>query len=243
MAAIPFIIYFMGTGANHSLLPFTSVAIAMLLFSAVSFVARFALLGNSDAKSVLLIDLGGVITKFIVAYVLVFIGYAVTGLLIGLLTQFLVVAFAALIQGSKSFRFNLNWKFGLEVLREGLINMPAKLARTFIFSLIVVLLAFIGINSSEIGVFYVALMISVIAGSLVSSMAYMGIPASSISNTDLSSGSVRIGLSLTAPIIAALIVAPGFVLSIIGKGSINFVSFIDKHFPIFYSDDGNLKVQ
>jgi O-antigen/teichoic acid export membrane protein len=47
-------------------------------------------------------------------------------------------------------------------------------------------------------------------------MAYMIIPASSASMSDLSSGSLRIGLSLTAPLIATLIVAPKVILSMIG---------------------------
>jgi O-antigen/teichoic acid export membrane protein len=45
----------------------------------------------------------------------------------------------------------------------------------------------------------------------------MAIPASSATNKDLSSNSLRIGLAFTAPVIAALIVAPSAFLSIIGK--------------------------
>jgi O-antigen/teichoic acid export membrane protein len=59
-------------------------------------------------------------------------------------------------------------------------------------------------------------MISMYGGSLVSSMAYMVIPASTMSKTDLSSGSIRVAISLTAPLIAGLIAVPGLVLSIIG---------------------------
>jgi O-antigen/teichoic acid export membrane protein len=47
-------------------------------------------------------------------------------------------------------------------------------------------------------------------------MAYMVIPASTMTQTDLTSGSIRIGISLTAPIIALLISSPHFVLSLIG---------------------------
>ena len=86
-----------------------------------------------------------------------------------------------------------------------------------ILSLSVVLLASFGISSSEIGIFYVALMVSIVAaGGLASSMAYMVIPASAASKTDLSSSSARIGVSLTAPLVAALITSPKFILSIIG---------------------------
>jgi O-antigen/teichoic acid export membrane protein len=98
----------------------------------------------------------------------------------------------------------------------GIVNMPSIFSRTLIVSLSVVLLASFGITSSEIGVFYIALMISVVASGLISSMAYMAIPLSSMTQTDLASRSIRIGISLTAPIMTVLITSPDFVLSLIG---------------------------
>jgi O-antigen/teichoic acid export membrane protein len=59
-------------------------------------------------------------------------------------------------------------------------------------------------------------MISIVGAGLASSMSFTVIPASSESKADLSSGSLRLGLSLTAPVIAALVVAPKDILSIIG---------------------------
>ena len=59
-------------------------------------------------------------------------------------------------------------------------------------------------------------MISVVAAGLISSTAYMVIPASSMAQKDLVSGSIRIGISLTAPIITVLLVSPKFILSLIG---------------------------
>jgi O-antigen/teichoic acid export membrane protein len=47
-------------------------------------------------------------------------------------------------------------------------------------------------------------------------MAYMVIPASYISKTDLSLGSMRIGIGFTAPIIAALVTSPKLILSLVG---------------------------
>jgi O-antigen/teichoic acid export membrane protein len=60
------------------------------------------------------------------------------------------------------------------------------------------------------------MMLSVVGGSLASSMSFTVIPASTESKLDLSSGSLRLGLSLTAPIVAAFLVAPKDILSIIG---------------------------
>jgi len=87
----------------------------------------------------------------------------------------------------------------------------------FILTLTVVLLASFGINDSDIAVFYISLMLSHIAGgSLALSIAYMVIPASSKSKVDLSSSSLRIGMSLTVPLIVAFLTAPRWILSLLG---------------------------
>src|SRR5919106_6746322 len=104
----------------------------------------------------------------------------------------------------------------IEVLKEGLSNAPSKLSRTIIMTLSVILLASFGISDSDIGIFYIAMMLSVVGSSLAGSMSYTVIPASTESKVDLSSGSLRLGLSFTAPIVAALIVAPRDILSMIG---------------------------
>jgi O-antigen/teichoic acid export membrane protein len=97
-----------------------------------------------------------------------------------------------------------------------LSNAPSKLSRTIIITLSVILLASFGISDSDIGIFYIAMMLSVVGASLAASMSFTVIPASTESKVDLSSGSLRLGLSFTAPIVAALIVAPRDILSIIG---------------------------
>jgi O-antigen/teichoic acid export membrane protein len=85
-----------------------------------------------------------------------------------------------------------------------------------IIALSVIFLTAFGISDSDIGIFYVALIISVVGAGLASSMSFTVIPASTESRMDLSSGSLRLGLSLTAPVVTALIVAPKDILSIIG---------------------------
>jgi O-antigen/teichoic acid export membrane protein len=104
----------------------------------------------------------------------------------------------------------------IEILKEGLSNAPSKLSRTMIITLSVILLASYGISDSDIGIFYIALMISIVGAGFASSMSFTVIPASSESKADLSSGSLRIGLSFTAPVVAALLVAPKDILAILG---------------------------
>lgn len=215
-ASIPFILYAVNSLYGESLQDFTWLAVGILVFSSLFFVSRFALLGVSDAKNVLIYDLLGTVVKFVAGYVLVFSGFGTLGILISFLLHGILIAGGTLLVAKRSFSLKLDTKFAKEALRDGLVNTPSKLSRMFILSLSIVFLAFYGISSSETGIFYIAVMISIAAGGFASSIAFMVIPASTASKTDLSSGSMRLGLSFTAPIIAALLTAPGAILSIIG---------------------------
>jgi O-antigen/teichoic acid export membrane protein len=195
------------------------VAIGMLVSISLGYVARYALLGISDSKIILVIDTVSAAIKFATGFLLVLYGFGGLGILISFMVQAVVAACIGLIIAKREFGFSFgDLRYIKNIIKEGVVNMPSILSRTVIVSLSVVLLALYGIASSEIGVFYIALMISIIASGLVSSTAYMVIPASSISQTDLTSGSIRIGISFTAPIVSLLLVAPTFLLSLIGPG-------------------------
>ena len=157
------------------------------------------------------------VVKFVAGYFLVLSGFGALGVLLSFMLQALLTACIALSLVYKIFGFSFGgFKYIKDTFKEGIVNMPSIFSRTLIVSLSVVLFASFGITSSEIGIFYIALMISVVAGGLISGTAYMVIPASSMAQTDLTSGSIRIGISLTAPIIALLLTSPHFVLSLIG---------------------------
>lgn len=222
LASVPIVYYVIDNLFPESLqgfFRFTWIAIGILILSSLGFVSRFALLGVSDVKSVLIIDVIGTGIKFVAGYTLVSMGFGALGMLFSFLLQSILITGATLVVARRrTFGFRLgNMKYAREIIRDGLVNAPSKFSRIFILSLSVVLLTSFGVSSSEIGIFYVALMISIVAiGGLASSMAYMVIPASAISRSDLSSSSMRISVSLTAPLIAALIASPKFILSIIG---------------------------
>ena len=214
---VPVLFYAISYLHEGSLTQFHWISILILFISSLAFVSRLALLGVSDARSVLIIDSVSIGIRFATGFVLVSYGYEASGILISLVLQSLVVSCAALYVGRKAFDFKINMKYAMEIMKDALINTPTKLSRMFIITICVVLLAFLGLSSSDVGVFYIALMISIAAGSFASSIAFMAIPASSSTNDDnLSVDSLRIGLSLTAPIIVALILTPGAILSLIG---------------------------
>ena len=217
-ASIPFVLYTVNGLYGESLQDFSWLTVGILALTSLFFVSRFALLGISDAKSVLIFDLIGTIVKFAAGYVLVSSGWGTLGILVSFLLHGILIASGTMLIAKRSFRFKIgDMNFIKGILKDGLVNAPSKLSRVFILSLSIVLLAFFGVSSSETGVFYIAVMISVAAGGFASSIAFMAIPVSSSSNTDLSSGSMRLGLSFSAPIVAALVAAPGAILSIIGQ--------------------------
>lgn len=131
--------------------------------------------------------------------------------------QFIVMTAIAigLIKKQTAFKIGTREHFK-DIMKAGLVNAPAKFARTLIISLSVVLLASFGVNASDVGIFYMVLMITIVVGGFVPSMAYMMIPSSSATNKDISSGSIRLALTLTAPVISGLIVSPEYLLSLLG---------------------------
>ena len=224
MATVPIVPYIINTYFQHSSHglsdQFTLIAVIILLLSSLSFVSRFALLGISDVKSVFIIDIIGTGIKFASGYLLVLSGMGASGMLISFLLQNLVIVSATIFvtRSRRKFGYGVgNINYVKAIIKDGLINTPSKFSRTLILSLGVVLLGSFGVSSSDVGIFYIALMISIVAiGSLASSMAYVVIPISAALRTDLSSASSRISMSLSVPMIAAVISSPKFILSIIG---------------------------
>ena len=215
--SVPVIIYAINNLFQKSLAEFTWIAVGILIASTIGFVSRYALLGTSDIKSILIIDASGIITKFILGYVLLTMGFAGLGILLSFFIQELLMMSASIAVATRRLGLSLgSLKYTREIIIEGLVNSLSKFSRMLVVSISVVLLASFGIDDSDIGVFYVASMISIIAGALASSIAYMVIPASTISKSDLSHDSLRISLSLISPLIVSLIVAPKFILSLFG---------------------------
>ena len=203
---------------HESLSELLWVAIVLLVFSPISFIARFALLGTSNARAVLIFDVLATSAKFLAAFILLSMGFGAFGILFSFVMASLIAAVGMLAIARWQLPLTLvrDKRYIIEVLKEGLSNAPSRLSRILITTLSVILLASFGISDSDIGIFYIAMMLSVVGASLASSMSFTVIPASTQSKIDLSSGSLRLGLSLTAPVVAAFLVAPKDILSIIG---------------------------
>lgn len=218
LASIPFIFIFINFVYEESVEQFTWISIGLLVILSLEFVFRFALLGISNSKIVMIIDLIGVLIKMSTGFLLVSLSLGTIGILLAYLFEGFFVLFASLYFVHKSLAFGFgNIKFFRETIEDALINTPAKWSKMVIVILSVVLLSFFNISASDVGIFYVSLMITLVVASFASSMAYMVIPSSNAYKKDLSSGGLRLSLSLTTPIVVVLLVASGSVLSLIGK--------------------------
>jgi O-antigen/teichoic acid export membrane protein len=221
---IPVLYYVGSTNVYHSSASsFVWISIGLLVFMSFVFVTRFTLLGISDARNILIRDIIGTASKFSLGLGLVSIGFGAMGILLSFLFYNLVVTIVTLPLVLKKFRItkyaDIKWHSDtfLQLVREALVNAPAKFSRfgLLISSMSVVLLGVFGISDAEIGIFYMTTMISMVIGSLASSISYSVIPASSLAKSDLTDASLRIGLSLTSPLISALAVAPAYILSML----------------------------
>lgn len=217
-ASIPIVVTVISNLYDETLRDYVWISLVLLVMLGVEFVARFGLLGTSNSKSVLIFDLVGLAIKLPIGFYLVSIAYGALGILIAYLVEGLFITFASLLVLRKSISYRLgNMSIFKETIKDALINSPAKWSKMVIVTVSIVLLAYLNINAADIGVFYVVLMISLVVASFATSMAYMVIPHSTTLQKDLSSASLRISLSLTAPLVVALLVIPRSILTLIGS--------------------------
>lgn len=222
IACIPILLYYFNYTSNGLLRELTLPAIGIFIFSSMRYILRFALLGISKAKSVLLINSAGTGVQLVIGFILVSLDLGSFGIILSLLMQLLLITTLSLIEARKSLKFKFgNISYFGAIIKDSLINTPSQLSRVIMFSLSIVLLTSLGINQSEIGIFYMALMISFVVGGFAANIALMTLPSSSHKQIDVSTDSTRIGLSLSAPLVTLMIVSPKIVLSLIGPAYIS----------------------
>jgi O-antigen/teichoic acid export membrane protein len=217
LGSIPFVLFVIHTFYDESTGQFTWISITLLIIITLENVLRFALLGISNSRIVLIIDFIAQGIKLPAGFLLVYFSFGAFGILLAYVLEGLFITLTSLYFVRKSFSFQLgDGKYILETIKDALVNTPAKLSKMIIVTLSIILLSIMNVGNSEVGIYYVALMITIVATSFATSMAYMVIPSSSKLMKDLSPSSLRISLSLTAPIVVALLVAPRSILSLIG---------------------------
>ncbi len=82
-------------------------------------------------------------------------------------------------------------------------------------------MAVFGIEASQIGIFYMAITISLVVGGFATNVALMVIPASSKSDDNIAPSGLRIALTFTVPFVILLITHSSMILGLIGN---NYIS-------------------
>lgn len=216
LLTLPLLIFIFNNFYHENLAQFQMLAIVMILLTIPGFVAHFLLLGLFKVRTVLIIDILATLSKFVIGFILVILGFGATGILTGFIVHLCILSFFSFYVVREDFRFKPNLKIFKKFLEEGLVNAPSRISRIFIFSLSVVLLALVGVDVSQIGIFYIAITISLVAGGFTTNIALMVIPASVKSNEDIAPSGLRLGLSFTIPFVILIVAQSGTILGLIG---------------------------
>src|ERR671914_1943935 len=107
---------------HESLSELLWVAIVLLVFSPISFIARFALLGTSNARAVLIFDVLATSAKFLAAFILLSMGFGAFGILFSFVMASLVAAVGmlAIVRRRLPLKLVRDKRYTIEILREGL---------------------------------------------------------------------------------------------------------------------------
>ena len=217
MVSLPFMYYFFANMDHDNLDQFQWLAMLMVIMTAPGIITHYLLLSLFRIRIVLIIDIVATILKFLIGIILVIYGFGATGILLAFLVNLTFVSLSTIVIVAKEMPFKLNFNMFKIVIKDGLINTPSKISRVFVFSLSVILLAVFGIDVSLIGIFYMALTISLVAGGFATNIGLMVIPASVRTKQDLAASALRIGLSFTIPLILILVTQSSLILGLIGS--------------------------
>ena len=221
LAVSPIAFWVSGIVYGASFVPYMTLAIVAFIVFGLAFVSKFTGIGLLRTKDVFFYDVAGTIVRLSTGILLVTMGFGGLGMVTAGIFQQSVVALGLVLLCYKAIGFKWGGLGRLKnLLKIGVSNFPTKISVLIASNLSVVLLASAS-DPSSVGVFYIALMISLVAGGFATSIATMAIPASVITHAgedDATLTTLRIGLCLTAPLVAALASSSEAALSLVGEG-------------------------
>ncbi|MCS7143319.1 MAG: hypothetical protein NZ920_06010 [Aigarchaeota archaeon] len=210
-------VYIYGTGYS----PYMTLGVGLLLFSGLAFVGKFSALAILETRYVVLYDVLAIIMRFVVGVVLVVASYGGLGIVAASLVQASIVGMALTLLCISRIGFAKVYpKELIHLLKIGIGNFPSRLVGIMTNNLSIVFLAVFTSNPVEVGLFFIAIAISFVAAGFASSLATMALPVSSMMRTDASTASLRLGLAVTSPLLAAIFASPGVPLSLISPSYI-----------------------
>jgi len=218
LAALSPLVFIVGVSIYGAILSnYMILGILYMLFHGAVFISRHSVLGLLESRLVLLFDFFGAMVRVVVGLWLVMQGFGGLGIVSAALVQQILISLGLAVFCYSKVGLKLGKLNELKtLLKLGLSNFPGKISRIAISNLSIILLAAVTSDPATVGVFYIALMMSLLAGGLATSLATMALPTSTISDSDVTDTSLTLGLCLTAPIISALVTTPKFILSLVG---------------------------
>lgn len=193
--------------------------VLIFVFTTISTISRYALMGIMATKQILIIDVVAIFVRFIVAVLLLENRQGVFAILLATLIQTIVLSVipTMIFIGRIGFGFSTNML--RSILKEGLSNFPGKISKIMIAPISVILLGALKVDPANMGLFFISLIITVVAATFGTSLSTMSL-SSAHKNKDLMFYSLRFGMSFTAPLVPVLVVFPASVLGLINE---NFV--------------------
>lgn len=216
-STIPVIVWFLYFPEYLSVENFV-ISIALLFGSGLSFISRFAILGKLNVKTVVLVDLGGTVIKFISFFLFFSYGLNIQAILFATMMQQILPAIIFTALAIRNFGIIIETlKYIKGLFKEAISNFPSKMSKIIIQSLSIVLMGLFGVSLENISFFYIAMQISLVVASFAMSLAIIALPISNIKNQDLSESTYRLSLLISSPIIAVIITIPSTLLSAINS--------------------------
>lgn len=221
LAISPIVFWAIVIAYGASFVPYMTLALVAFIVFGLAFTSKFTGVGLLRTRDVFFYDVTGAIVRFLAGILLVYMGFAGLGIVAAGIFQQAVVALGLVMLCHGAIGFKWGGLSRLKsLLKIGISNFPTKISVLVPQNLSVVLLAGAS-DPSSVGVFYIVLMISLVTGGFATSIATMAIPASASTNAteeDATLTTLRLGLCLTAPLVAALASSSEFALSLVGEG-------------------------
>ena len=192
----------------------------MFLFTTLGHLQYMVSSGTLSTRPILIIDLLSIAVRIGSVVVLLESGLGVFGILLATLMQLMVLGIGLTYILLSKTGIKIDTALFRPVIREGISNFPGKISKMMIAPLSVIMLRVAGISSSELGIFFISLIVTVVAGSFATSLATISLP-SSHKNSTISSSSLKFGIAMTTPLVAVLITSPKAILSLIGADYVN----------------------
>lgn len=215
LAIVP-VIFLISDPFDRPIIPM--LAVLIFVTNGIAFIPKAAMLGMMDAKIVILYDTIAFAARFASLVVFALSGFGAVAILLSLLVHSIILS---VVFGATTFqrlgysRGSLSYFKG--ILKEGISNFPTRLSRLVVTNLGILLFAYVSLDPTLVGVFYIAIMISIVGSEFATTLSTMAIPASRTRGKEIVSYSMKLSLVLGAPVIALLLSAPQFIMELIGK--------------------------